>query len=56
MEVAGSSEIFVIIHHTVWRHIPEDININSHCYDNLKFHDAVASSTSEDFIAAMLVL
>lgn len=38
MEAAYSSHMLVLIHHTTWCPIPEDLNLNIHCCEKLKPH------------------
>jgi hypothetical protein len=37
MKDIGSSLILVIVYQAIWRHIPVEININSHRNNNLKY-------------------
>jgi hypothetical protein len=43
MEVTSSTEIQVPIHQTTWCHVPEDTNLQSHCYENQKPRLAVCA-------------
>jgi hypothetical protein len=38
MKTAWSSKMLVSYYNTTWHQNPEDINLNLHCYENLKSH------------------
>ena len=38
MQAAGTSEMPLQFYQTTQYHIPEDSNLNVHCYENLKSH------------------
>jgi hypothetical protein len=39
METKCSSKTLVPNHQATWSHIPEDGNMNIHCYENIKPHE-----------------
>jgi len=46
MSKDGGTETLVPYHNITWHHNPEDLNLNLHCYENLKSCTSFASYLS----------